>query len=424
MSLALAGINHRSAPVAIRERAAFDPALLEDELRSLTSDCSLDEALILSTCNRTEIYAVGEAGPDGRLREWLRDRASIPADAADCIYDQPGLAAARHAMSVACGLDSMVLGEHEILGQMKDAYRRAHDAGATGPVLNRLFQQTFATAKRVRNETAVGANAVSVAYAAVSLARQIFADLSQHTALLVGAGETMQLVARHLHGQGLGRMVVANRSFERAHALARDFEGYAIALDEIPAHLHEADVLISSTAASEPLIRRPEVEAALRQRKRRPMFIVDLAVPRDVDPAVGELPDVYLYTIDQIEAVVAQNRIARQGAAEAAGALLDLEAAYFERRMRSLDTVDDLLELRGRAERAAEQLLERARRRLAAGDDADEVLAQLARGLSRRLLHGPTRAVQRAGETGDLDALAALRRLLEIGNGRDDRGDR
>jgi glutamyl-tRNA reductase len=414
MSLSLAGINHRTAPVAIRERAAFDPAQLEHELAALRDDCGLEEALILSTCNRTEIYAVSRDDDAISIGDWLAGRADIGNGERGCIYGEPGAAAIRHTMAVACGLDSMVLGEHEILGQMKEAYRRAHQAGTTGPILNRLFQQTFATAKRVRTETAIGANAVSLAYAAVNLSRQIFSDLEQHTALLVGAGETIQLVARHLHGQGLGRMIVANRSLERAHDLAHEFDGFAIALDEIPAHLHEADIVVSATSSPDVLVSYAAVEAALKRRRRRPIFMVDLAVPRDIEPKAADLSDIYLYTVDQLESVVEENRRARQHAADAAQSLLDLEAAYFTRRMQALDTVDDLVALRERVDRAADELLDKARRRLAAGEAPEAVMEHLAHGLTRQMLHPPTRAIQRAGETGDLELLAALRRLLDI----------
>jgi glutamyl-tRNA reductase len=414
MSLFALGINHRTAPLEIREKVNFDPAVLAEALRQLTALPDVHEGLIVSTCNRTELYCSGgEQGPE-RAREWLTRYHSLDAQAQSSLYLLPDGAAVRHAFEVACGLDSMVLGEPQILGQVKEAYRVAHDAGTVGPVLNRLFQHAFAVAKQVRTDTGIGASAVSIAYAAASMARQIFADFSRHTALLVGAGETIDLVARHLHGQRLGRMIIANRRVENAHAIASGFGGYAIGLDEVSAHLAEADIVVTATASPRPLITRQMVADALKARRRKPMFIVDLAVPRDVETAAAELPDVYLYTLDDLQGVIERNLHLRREAAVAAEAIVAAEAARFERTLRMLDVVPLIRALREQADAHREQVLQLARRQLDAGRPPAEVLDLLASTLTNKLLHGPIAGLRRAGEEGDEDVLAAARALFGL----------
>jgi glutamyl-tRNA reductase len=297
MLLFAIGINHRTAPIHIREKVNFDPARLEEALRDLTRLPEVSEGLIVSTCNRTELYCSGSEQAPEHVREWLARYQALDAAAQSCLYTLAPTAAVHHTFQVACGLDSMVLGEPQILGQMKEAHRAAHAAGTVGPALNRLFQQAFAVAKQVRTDTGIGASAVSIAYAAVTVARQIFSDFSRHTGLLIGAGDTMELVARHLHGNGLGRIIIANRRVENAHAIATTLNGYAIGLDEVPMHLAEADMVVTATASPEPIVTRAMVTEALKARRRRPIFIVDLAVPRDVEGSVAELEDVYLYTV-------------------------------------------------------------------------------------------------------------------------------
>ncbi|MCX7056720.1 MAG: glutamyl-tRNA reductase, partial [Proteobacteria bacterium] len=277
MPLVVVGINHRTAPLEVREKVVFDPAHLPAALQALAHG-GARENVIVSTCNRTELYCVVDAPAD--LGLWLANYHGVAHSLSDCLYEHHDERAVEHAFAVASGLDSMVLGEPQILGQLKDAYRAAQDYGTVGPLLNRLFQSTFSVAKRVRTETRIGANAVAVAYAAVSLARQIFAGFSQHTALLVGAGETIALAARHLHSQGLKKMIIANRSLDRAQALAAEFNGSAITLDALQNHLAEADIVISSTASPHAVITTADVAAALAARRRKPMFMVDIAVPR------------------------------------------------------------------------------------------------------------------------------------------------
>lgn len=256
----------------------------------------------MSTCNRTEVYCAVD-GSHPRLGNWLEDYQHTGHDLEDCCYELHGPAAVQHVFAVAAGLDSLIIGEPQILGQLKDAYRAAHDAGTAGPMLNKLFQSTFAVAKRVRTETRIGASAVSVASAAVQLARRIFAGFEQHTALLIGAGEMIELVARHLHAQGLKRMIIANRSLNRAQDLALEFKASAITLDALDEHLAEADIVISSTASPVPIVSHAAAKAAIAARRRKPMFMLDIAVPRDIEPEVNFMENIFLYNIDDLQAI-------------------------------------------------------------------------------------------------------------------------
>ena len=414
MVLFALGINHRSAPVHIREQVNFEPARLPDALRELKSLPEVDEGLIVSTCNRTELYCSGGEAGAGNVREWLARYQALDADAQRCLYALDPLATVQHTFQVACGLDSMVIGEPQILGQLKDAYRVAHETGTLGPILNRLFQQAFAVAKQVRTDTGIGTSAVSIAYAAVSLARQIFTDFSSHTAMLIGAGDTIELVARHLHGQKLGRAIIANRRIENAHAIAVEIEGFAIGLDEIHAHLADADIVVSATASPEPIVTRAAVSEALRVRRRRPIFIVDLAVPRDVEPAVAQLEDVYLYNIDDLQRVIENNLRLRHESAVAAEAIVQAEAIRFDRALRMLDAVPVIRAVRDQAETMKAQAIEHARRQLAAGRPPHEVLQLLAATLTNKLLHAPSAGLRRAGEEGDAELLEAARLLFGL----------
>ncbi|HEY8554914.1 MAG TPA: glutamyl-tRNA reductase, partial [Burkholderiales bacterium] len=330
MHLLTLGLNHRTAPVAIRERAAFAPEQLTDALQDVTRRGVVGEAAILSTCNRTEVYCgLDEVNGEGVI-DWLcRYRRLSPADLRPYLYTYPDQAAVKHAFRVAAGLDSMVLGEPQILGQMKQAFAAAHKAGATGKLLNRLFQQTFAVAKEVRTDTAIGASPVSVASATVQLAKRIFRDLAEQTVLLIGAGDMIELCARHLREHRIGRLIVANRTLERARLIADAVGGEAISLAEMPARLAEADIVISSTASQLPILGKGAVESALRQRKRRPVFLVDLAVPRDIEAEVAELSDVYLYTIDDLKDVVDENMQSRVAAAREAERIIDMRVVDF-----------------------------------------------------------------------------------------------
>ncbi len=400
MSLVVVGINHRTAPIEVRERVVFEPARMPEALRDLATLPSVQESLIVSTCNRTEIYCASESGDVG-LADWLQRYHKLGASLHHCLYRHDDMRAVAHAFSVASGLDSLVLGEPQILGQLKDAYRVAQEAGTTGPMLNRLFQATFSVAKRVRTETEIGANAVSVAYAAVRMARTVFSSFESRTALLVGAGDTIALAARHLHADGLRRMIVANRSVDRARELASEFQGFAIGLDEIPSHLSEADIVVASTASPNPIITRAMAQDALRVRKRRPMFMVDIAVPRDIEQEVAELEDIYLFTIDDLQTVVNENMEGRRQAARAAGEMIESAVDRFEMQIRSRQAAPTIRRLRDQAEQVRRNTLDRARHMIASGRSPDEVLEFLSTTLTNRLIHAPSQRMRDAAETGD-----------------------
>jgi glutamyl-tRNA reductase len=324
--------------------------------------------------------------------------------------------AVNHMMRVAAGLDSMVLGEPQILGQMKDAWQAARTAGTLGPYLDRLFQSTFNMAKQVRTDTAIGENPVSVAFAAVSLARQIFADLRRSTALLIGAGETIALVARHLFEQGVGRIIVANRTLQRAELLSEPLGGQAIVLTQIPDILAECDVVISSTASPLPILGKGAVERALKQRRHKPMFMVDIAVPRDIEPEVGSLADVYLYTVDDLHEVIEENMRSRQGAAEAAERLIELGTGEFMQRLRALAAVDVVRSYRQKAEQARDQELQKALAKLQRGADPEQVMTEMARLLTNKLLHEPSVQLKQMTAQGRIEALALAQELFALGD--------
>jgi glutamyl-tRNA reductase len=413
MSLVVVGINHRTAPVDVRERVVFEPARVPEALRELTSLPDVRESVIVSTCNRTELYCVTENG-EAELGKWLERYHQLGSSIHHCMYRLSDARAVAHAFSVASGLDSMVLGEPQILGQLKDAYRTAQDAGTTGPVLNRLFQATFSVAKRVRTETQIGANAVSVASAAVAMAKTVFANFDNRTALLVGAGETIALAARHLHADGLRRMIVANRSIDRARELAAEFQAFAIGLDDLPAHLREADIVVASTASPNAIITREMAAQALRARKRRPIFMVDIAVPRDIEPEVAELEDVYLFTIDDLQSVVNENMENRRQAAREADQLIATEVDRFELQLRTRGAAPTIRRLREEAEHARQHTLEQARRMLAHGRSTDEVLEFLSATLTNRLIHAPSQRLRDAAESGDADIIETIADIYRL----------
>ncbi len=417
MPLLALGINHKTAPVEVREQLAFAPEQLPEALRELQGCTGIREAVILSTCNRTELYCSLESVDSRPVLAWLEGYHVLQLqDMQPYLYhhfDQP---AVRHVLRVAAGLDSMVLGEPQILGQVKAAYQLAIATGTVGTLLNRLFQHAFAVAKRIRTDTQIGVSPVSVAFAAVSLARQIFGDLAEHTALLIGAGETIELVARHLRENGTGRMIVANRTLERAHELAAPFGGYAIGLEEIPLHLAEADIVIASTASPEFVLTQSQVKSALKKRKHRPVFMVDIAVPRDIDPAVGELEDVYLYTVDDLQEIIQENLNSRTAAATQAEEMIDTQVAHFMAWLRIHDSAGCICALRHQAERLRDEVYENARRQLLSGREPLEVLRYLANTLTNKLLHAPSVALREASaqERDDLvDAIKLLYKLKE-----------
>lgn len=418
MAFLALGINHKTASVAVRERVAFTPEQMVEALQQLCRLTPSSEAAILSTCNRSELYLQLDEMDVQAVLSWLAGYHGLPlSDLQACAYVHENEQAVRHMMRVACGLDSMILGEPQILGQLKSAYAVAREAGTVGPLLGRLFQATFSTAKSVRTDTAIGENPVSVAFAAVSLAKQIFADLHRSQALLIGAGETISLVARHLHDQGIKRIVVANRTLERASSLAEQFGAHAILLADIPDELINSDIVISSTASQLPILGKGAVERALKKRRHKPIFMVDIAVPRDIEPEVGELDDVYLYSVDDLHEVIEENLKSRQGAARAAEEMVAVGAEEFMARLRELAAVDVLKAYRQQAESLRDDELQKAQRQLANGAPADEVLAQLARGLTNKLLHAPSVQLKKLSAEGRLDALALAQELFALDEG-------
>lgn len=413
MSLVVVGINHRTAPVEVRERVVFEPARVPDALRELKALPDIQESVIVSTCNRTELYCVTSAGATD-LGHWLERYHQLGTSIHQCMYHHDEHKAVAHAFSVASGLDSMVLGEPQILGQLKDSYRVAQETGTTGPVLNRLFQATFSVAKRVRTQTKIGANAVSVASAAVAMAKTVFARFENRTALLVGAGETIALAARHLHADGLRRMIVANRSVDRARELAAEFQGFAIALNEIPNHLHEADIIVASTASPNAIITREMTAAALRARKRRPMFMVDIAVPRDIEAEVAELEDVYLFTIDDLQSVVNENMEGRRQAAREAAELVNSEVERFAHSMRTREAAPLIRRLRDDADHVRRHTLEQAQKMLSHGKTPEEALEFMSNTLTNRLLHAPSQRLRDAAESGDEDIIDTIATIYHL----------
>jgi len=411
MAFNILGINHKTAPVALREKVAFSEERLLAALRTLRLEVGVAEAVILSTCNRTEVYWAGSAS-GAELSRWLERHHGHDLDLASSLYVQQEQRAVEHAFTVASGLDSMVLGEAQILGQFKDAYRVAQEAGSTGPALNKLFQAAFSAAKRVRSQTRIGENAVSLASAIVSLARRVYSDLSAHTALMVGAGEMNALAARHFMSAGVKRMVIANRTLARAQSLAAELKADAAGLDDLERELAQADIVISCTASLVPLITKNAVEVAIRARRRRPIFMVDLAVPRDIEPAVADLEDVYLFSIDDLQQLIDENRQQREVAAGGARLLIDEEVARFLSESRAHDAGPAIRALRQQADGIRLQTVEQARRLLAAGKSPDEVIDFLANTLTNRLLHSPTQALRQAGEQADSALAEALIKAL------------
>ena len=415
MHLLALGLNHNTAPIEVREKAAFSAGYLQQALTELTVEVGACEATILSTCNRTEIYCRQEPRKQGAVLDWLSGYSGLePAVLAQIVYQLPDEEAVKHAFRVASGLDSMALGEPQILGQMKDAFQTAVRVGATGKILNRLFQHTFSVAKLVRTDTDIGANAVSLAYAGVSLAKRVFTRLQEQTALLIGAGEMIELVARHLKKNRVRHIIIANRSIKKAQTLTRETGSEAISLAQIPVRLPEADIVVTSTASALPILGKGAIEAALRKRKRTPMFILDLAVPRDVEAEAARLQDVYLYTVDDLRSIVDENRTMRLQASEKAENIIDLQVVKFMRWMRSLDAVPTIVSFREGLEDLKRVELARALRRLENGKDPVRVVEQLAHDLVNKVAHHPGQIIKQADRQEDANVIAAARKLFNL----------
>lgn len=412
MTLHAIGINHQTAPVALRERVAFSEGALPGVLSALRGLPGVHEVALLSTCNRTELYAATD--DDGTvLTDWLATRPEGEGNLHAYLYRHHGDAAARHLFRVASGLDSLVLGEPQILGQVKQAWSIARSAGTLGVQLDRLFQHAFVTAKRARSETRIGNSPVSVASLAVRLAQESFARPSDSVVLLIGAGETIELAARHLAQAKVKRLLVANRTYAHAQELAARHNAVALPLDELDRHLFLADVVFSATASREPVISRTQIAAAMTARKHRPMLLMDLAVPRDIAADVAGLDDVFVYTIDDLQRAVEHNRRGRHEAAADAEAIIDLQVARYSDALNAGPRNEPLKRLRAHGEATRSELLARARQQLAAGHDPDTVVELLAHSLTNRLLHPPTAALREAALAGGDDTFArSLSRLL------------
>lgn len=415
MGLLALGINHKTASLDLREKVAFTPEAMTVALRDAVREAGVNELAILSTCNRTEFYGFLPEKQGEALLAWLGRHHQISlSEISASIYQYENEEAVRHMMRVAAGLDSMVLGEPQILGQMKTAYSQAAEAGTLGPELERLFQTTFSAAKQIRTDTSIGANPVSVGFAAVMLARQIFADLAQSEALLIGAGETIELVGKHLYEQGVTKITVANRTLSRGLELAQQFGGRAITLEEIPDALVHADIVIASTASPLPILGKGMVERALKKRRHKPIFMVDIAVPRDIEPEVAELQDVYLYSVDDLQSVIEENMRSRQEAAIAAEAIVSSRATQFMAQKREQSAFSTLTAYRQQVEELREQEVQRALASIRKGADAAETLERLSRTLTNKLLHAPSVALKKAAADGEFDKLGWAAQLLGV----------
>lgn len=413
MQLFTFGINHQTAPLAVREQIAFNAETLDTALRDLVGNGAAKEATILSTCNRTEIYC-STVQPEQAV-DWLAGYHHLPAnDIEPYIYRLPQEKAVKHAFRVASGLDSMVLGEPQILGQMKQAVRQAEEAGTLGFLLHKLFQRTFSVAKDVRTQTEIGANLISMAAAAVKLAERIFPSIAEQRILFIGAGEMIELNAVHFAARTPQHITVANRTLERAQVLARRINGHAITLNELPEQLAQHDIIVTCTASQLPILGKGLVERALKARKHKPLFIVDLAVPRDVEKEVAELSDVFLYTVDDLSEVVRDGLDARQGAVKEAEVIIDSGVNEFVHWMQSREVVPTIRTLRDHAERQRRHEMERALRLLAKGETPEKVLESLSNALTNKFLHAPTQTLNQAQENERQQLLDAVHRIYNL----------
>ena len=416
MSIVAYGLNHRTASVELRERIAFPEENLSDMLSRLTHDLSnIREAAIVSTCNRTELYCSLSNDNTHDISRWLS--ATRPVDITeleDSSYKHWDKDAAKHMIRVAAGLDSQMLGEPQIMGQVKMAYEVARKTGTIGPDLDLLSRMTLRTAKDIRTQTEIGRNPISVAYAAVSLATQIFTNLNTKRALLLGAGDTISLVAEHLAAKNIAGLAIANRTLANAQVLAAKFDAVAMQLSDVAGRLADYDVVISSTASSLPILGKGAVEAAIKKRKRKPMFMVDIAVPRDIESEVGSLPDVYLYTIDDLSNIVQANIEQRQKAAQGAEVIVDMGTERYERERRIHSDKALLTRLRDEAEATRVQELNKALNSLEQTGDAEAALTQLSRALTNKLIHPPTAAIRTASADGKTELVDQLRQVYQL----------
>ncbi|MFJ5431667.1 glutamyl-tRNA reductase [Pectobacterium actinidiae] len=417
MTLLALGINHKTAPVSLRERVVFSPDKLGVALDSLLQQPLVQGGVVLSTCNRTELYLSVDEQENQReqLIRWLCEYHQLrPEDVNGSLYWHQDNAAVSHLMRVASGLDSLVLGEPQILGQVKKAFAESQRGHSLSSELERLFQKSFTVAKRVRTETDIGASAVSVAFAACTLARQIFESLADVTVLLVGAGETIELVARYLREHKVQKMVIANRTRERAQALATEVGAEVITLAELDEQLVHADIVISSTASTLPIIGKGMMERTLKARRNQPMLMVDIAVPRDIEPEVGKLPNVYLYSVDDLHAIIQHNLAQRKAAAVQAESIVQQESSDFMAWLRAQSAVETIRDYRAQADELRAEMTAKALAAIQQGNDVEAVIQELTHRLTNRLIHAPTKSLQQAARDGDQNRLQILRDSLGL----------
>jgi glutamyl-tRNA reductase len=433
MALVLVGINHNTANIEMREKVAFPPEIVESALAEIYALPPIAEVVIVSTCNRTEIYldfAEGDseapAGDELSQNRQLVDRqAEIVAwlskfhglevgGLEQCSYSYGSEDVVRHLMKVSCGLDSMVLGEPQILGQIKSAYAVSKDQEVVAQSLGRAFEEAFSIAKQVRTDTAIGENPVSVAYAAVTLAERIFSDLPSLSVLLIGAGRTIELVVKHLVEKGVSEIVVANRTLDNALEIANRFDAHGVLLSDMPEQLIKADIVVSSTNSQLPLLGKGAVERALKHRKHKPMLLVDLAVPRDIEAEVSEIADAYLYSIDDISDVIEDGVKSRADAAAQAESIIERGVEDYRKALRSLNVVSTLRAFRDKADAIREKELERALKALEKGESAEAVVSSLARSLTQKLVHSPSVQMKKASAAGRDELLALTAELFEL----------
>ncbi len=410
MSLIALGISHQTAPVAVRERLAFTPEIIDQALLGLRAIPGVNGGTILSTCNRTEVYVSGKQPITRAVIDWWHDWHQLrPGQFREHVYILEHNACILHLIKVTAGMDSMVIGEPQVAGQVKQAWQAAHDNGILDSVLDRMFQHAFAAAKRIRHETGIGHNPVTLPFAALRLARQIFGEIKPLKALLVGAGEMIEECAVHFHEASLSGMTIANRSLVRAEALASRFQAGTCGLQALPDQLRNSDLVIACTASRQPLLTREMFSEALRARRRRPIFALDLSVPRNIDPQAHSLEDLYLYTIDDLHAIVESNQRERIRALDKAMQIAESESLTFERWLRLQAASSTLKHLRSRAQSQRDLLLDQARQDLARGMDPEAVIQRLGHRLVNRLLHEPSIRLRQAAENSDEALLEAAR---------------
>ncbi len=415
MTLLSCGINYKTAPVELRERLVFHPEQLIAPLKNLNAQDGIDEALILSTCNRTELYCHSTQGNTDILLQWLAKWHDMPAaNLSPYVYVLREQESVQHLFRVASGLESMVLGETQIAGQIKQAVSTAKKAGVLGKQLQRLFHYAFTVSKKIRTQTEIGTNPVSLGYITLHLAKSIFADLSKCNALLIGAGETIQLIAQHLQAQSLQQLFIANRTLANAQKLAQQFNAHALELSELADYVAQADIIVTATSSDVPILGKGLLESALKSRKHRPMLILDLAMPRDVEPEVEQLEDVYLYSLEHLKTILDENRNKRLDAAKMAEIIIDEQTQYF---MRSLQALNASQTIRGYREKMLahrDQQLNKALHQLAGGKDPAILLQQMAHTLTNQLLHHPTSKLRHAAFSGEKSLLEAVEKLFNI----------